>query len=60
LKLVLVFMAAASSGAAIGGVDSGLATWFAHGKLNLIGTLAVLKFFRHGDFGHDVNRRSLA
>ena len=23
--------------------------------LNLIGTLAVLKFFRHGDFAHDVD-----
>jgi len=24
-----------------------------YGLLNLIGTLAVLKFFRHGDLGHD-------
>lgn len=26
--------------------------------LNLIGTLAVLKFFRHGDFSHDVDAES--
>ncbi len=25
-----------------------------YGFLNLIGTLAVLKFFRHGDLAHDV------
>jgi multicomponent Na+:H+ antiporter subunit F len=25
----------------------------AYGLLNLIGTLAVLKFFRHGDLAHD-------
>ncbi len=25
-----------------------------YGLLNLIGTLAVLKFFRHGDLAHDV------
>ena len=25
-----------------------------YGLLNLIGTLAVLKFFRHGDLGYDV------
>lgn len=25
-----------------------------YGILNLIGTLAVLKFFRHGDLAHDV------
>ena len=24
-----------------------------YGVLNLIGTLAILKFFRHGDFAHD-------
>jgi multicomponent Na+:H+ antiporter subunit F len=24
-----------------------------YGLLNLIGTLAVLKFFRHGDLAHD-------
>jgi hypothetical protein len=60
LKLFFVFMAAAFSRAAIGGGDSGLATWFAHGKLNLIGTLAVLKFFRRGELACDVNRRPLA
>ena len=26
-----------------------------YGLLNLIGTLAVLKFFRHGDLAYDVN-----
>lgn len=26
-----------------------------YGLLNLIGTLAVLKFFRHGDLAHDVD-----
>jgi multicomponent Na+:H+ antiporter subunit F len=26
-----------------------------YGMLNLIGTLAVLKFFRHGDLAHDVD-----
>jgi multicomponent Na+:H+ antiporter subunit F len=25
-----------------------------YGLLNVIGTLAVLKFFRHGDLAHDV------
>lgn len=25
-----------------------------YGLLNLIGTLAILKFFRHGDLAHDV------
>jgi hypothetical protein len=54
------FMAAASSGAAIGGADSGLATRFAHGKLNHIGTLAMPKFFRQGDLACDINRESLA
>ena len=28
-----------------------------YGLLNLIGTLAVLKFFRHGDLAYDVERR---
>ena len=28
-----------------------------YGLLNLIGTLAVLKFFRHGDLAHDVPTR---
>ena len=27
-----------------------------YGLLNLIGTLAVLKFFRHGDLAYDVDR----
>jgi multicomponent Na+:H+ antiporter subunit F len=27
-----------------------------YGLLNLIGTLAVLKFFRHGDLAHDVDQ----
>jgi multicomponent Na+:H+ antiporter subunit F len=26
-----------------------------YGLLNLIGTLAVLKFFRHGDLAHDID-----
>jgi multicomponent Na+:H+ antiporter subunit F len=26
-----------------------------YGLLNLIGTLAVLKFFRHGDLAHDAD-----
>ncbi|MEX0752030.1 MAG: monovalent cation/H+ antiporter complex subunit F [Xanthobacteraceae bacterium] len=26
-----------------------------YGLLNLIGTLAILKFFRHGDLAHDPN-----
>lgn len=26
-----------------------------YGLLNLIGTLAILKFFRHGDLAHDVD-----
>jgi multicomponent Na+:H+ antiporter subunit F len=29
-----------------------------YGLLNLIGTLAVLKFFRHGDLAYDVERES--
>jgi multicomponent Na+:H+ antiporter subunit F len=28
-----------------------------YGLLNLIGTLAVLKFFRHGDLAYDVEER---
>jgi hypothetical protein len=60
LKTFFVFMAAASSSAAIGGADSGLAARLAHGKLNLIGTLAVPKLFRHGDLACDVNRESSA
>jgi multicomponent Na+:H+ antiporter subunit F len=28
-----------------------------YGLLNLIGTLAVLKFFRHGDLAHDVEEQ---
>jgi multicomponent Na+:H+ antiporter subunit F len=27
-----------------------------YGLLNVIGTLAVLKFFRHGDLAHDIER----
>ena len=30
-----------------------------YGLLNLIGTLAVLKFFRHGDLAYDVEERQL-
>jgi multicomponent Na+:H+ antiporter subunit F len=30
-----------------------------YGLLNLIGTLAVLKFFRHGDLAHDVDPERL-
>ena len=29
-----------------------------YGLLNLIGTLAVLKFFRHGDLAYDVDNES--
>ena len=29
-----------------------------YGLLNLIGTLAVLKFFRHGDLAHDVDEEA--
>lgn len=31
-----------------------------YGLLNLIGTLAVLKFFRHGDLAYEVDEESLA
>jgi multicomponent Na+:H+ antiporter subunit F len=29
-----------------------------YGLLNLIATLAILKFFRHGDLAHDVEEQS--
>ena len=29
-----------------------------YGLLNIIGTLAVLKFFRHGDLSHDVEEEN--
>ena len=29
-----------------------------YGLLNLIGTLAVLKFFRHGDLAHDADQEA--
>lgn len=29
-----------------------------YGLLNLIGTLAVLKFFRHGDLAHDIEEEA--
>jgi multicomponent Na+:H+ antiporter subunit F len=29
-----------------------------YGLLNLVGTLAVLKFFRHGDLAYDIGRET--